>query len=172
MSDLYANVRLRPARIALLVRPTDLASVRKFMRCCTALWGGIYNPIIPVFRTPPSEWRPEHPERVKGYAIARGYIEFFEPDAYVEAEEGLTEEIGLRDLRGQHTIHRRVIPLGQFLRKQDHRDWSEPSMGLEITEVLRYIYETEQRFQLRDRRPAYLVRRELACPSAVVHQIC
>ncbi|MFN4183352.1 MAG: hypothetical protein ACK4M6_01085 [Hyphomonas sp.] len=169
MSDLYANVRLRPTRIALLVRPTDLASVRKFMRCCTALWGGIYNPIIPVFRTPPSEWRPTHPERVKGHAIARGYIEFFEPDAYVEAEEGLIEEIGLRDLRGRHTIHPRVIPLSQLLKKQDHRDWSEPSIGLGITEVLRHIYETEQRFQLRDRRPAYLVRKESG--SAVAEAI-
>lgn len=169
MIDLHATVRLRPARIALLVRPTDLTSVRKFMRCCAALWGGVYNPIIPVFRTPPAEWRSPHPERVKGYAIARGYIEFFEPDAYVEAEEGLLEELDLKALRGRHTLHDRVIPLGHLFRKLDHRDWSEPSLGLGVTDALRHIYTTEQRFQLRDKRPAYIVRSEAG--SAVAEAI-
>ena len=51
MTDLSAVVRLRPARIALLVRPNDTRSVRRFMRISACMWGGIYNPIIPVFAT-------------------------------------------------------------------------------------------------------------------------
>ncbi|MBK8545476.1 MAG: hypothetical protein IPL62_19270 [Caulobacteraceae bacterium] len=160
MTDLSATVRLRPTRIALLVRPNDLTSIRRFMRVCASLWGGVYNPIIPVFRSPPPEWRPTHPERIKGVAVARGYIEFFEPDAFVEAEEGLLDAIGMEALRERHTLHSRVIPLNRFLAKLDHRDWSEPTLGLGIVDALRHIYETEQRFQLRDKRPAYLVRSE------------
>jgi len=157
MTSLSAEVTLRPMRIALLVRPTDVASIRRFMRICACLWGGMYNPIIPVFRVPPSEWRPKYPERIKGYAIARGYVEFYEPDAFVEAEVGLLEEAGLGSLRDKHSLHRRVIPLEDFLRQQDHHDWSEPQIGLSILEVLRHIYEKERRFQLRDPRPAILV---------------
>ena len=158
MTSVSAAVRLRPARIALLVRPTDLASIRRFMRICACLWGGVYNPIIPVFRAPPKEWRPKYPERIKGYAIARGYVEFFEPDAFVEAEEGLLEEAGLGALRDKHGLQRRIISLRDFLRQVDHRDWSEPHLGLSITEVLRHVYDEERRFQLRDQRPAFLVR--------------
>ena len=55
--DVSATVRLRPTRIALLVRPSDLTSIRRFMRACTCLWGGVYNPIIPVFRSCPPDWR-------------------------------------------------------------------------------------------------------------------
>lgn len=128
------------------------------MRICACLWGGVYNPIIPVFRTPPHEWRPQHPERTKGYAIARGHVEFFEPDAYVEASAGLLEEAGLGALRDKHGLHRRVILLKDLLRQLDHRDWSEPHLGLGIVEALRHIYDEEQRFELRDRRPAILVR--------------
>jgi hypothetical protein len=87
MTDLNADVRLRPTRIGFLVRPTDMASIKKIMAYCCCLWGGAHNPIIPVFKSTPKDWRDERFERLKGPAIARGYINFFEPDVYVEAEE-------------------------------------------------------------------------------------
>ena len=80
MSDLSAEIQLRPTRIGFLVHPADLASVRRIMRACTCLWGGVYNPIIPVFNKPPNEWRSEVYERFKGAAVAKGYVRFFEPD--------------------------------------------------------------------------------------------
>lgn len=95
MTDLSANIRLRPTRMGFLVKPTDMASVRKIMRVCTCLWGGIHNPIIPVFRTSPKEWRSDKYDRMKGQAITKGYIKFFEPDVFVESESGLLEEAGL-----------------------------------------------------------------------------
>ena len=88
MPELSAEILLRPTRIGFLTRPTDLASVRAIMRACTCLWGGIYNPIIPVFTRAPEEWRPEIYQRFKGIEIAKGYARFFEPDVYVETEEG------------------------------------------------------------------------------------
>ena len=96
MPEIFAEIQLRPTRIGFLVRPSDLASVRTIMRTCACLWGGAYNPIIPVFKRPPKEWRAANYELFKGLAIARGYVRFFEPDVYVEAEEGLLEEAGTR----------------------------------------------------------------------------
>jgi hypothetical protein len=95
MHDISAEIQLRPVRIGFLVRPTDLASVRAIMRACVCPWGGTYNPIIPVFKRPPKEWKPEIYERFKGPAIAKGYVRFFEPDVYVETQAGLLEEAGL-----------------------------------------------------------------------------
>jgi hypothetical protein len=130
------------------------------MRSCTCLWGGLYNPIIPVFRVPPKEWRPERFERVKGLAIARGYINFFEPDVFVESEEGLLEDAGLGALREKHIIHPYVVTLKQFLTPEPDRDWSDPAFGLNIMDVFRYIYESERRFELKNDRPSVLVKRQ------------
>lgn len=122
MTDLTANIRLRPTRIGFLVRPTDMTSIRKIMRVCTCLWGGLYNPIIPVFRTPPKEWRQEKFERVKGLDVAKGYIRFFEPDVFVEAENGLLEEAGLGALREKYILEKQVVSFDDFLKPRDHRD--------------------------------------------------
>ena len=40
-----------------------------------------------------------------------------------------------------------------------NQDWSEFKLGLGIMDVLKHVYESEQRFQLRDDRPAYLVKK-------------
>src|SRR3989442_15581627 len=116
MAEISATIRLRPTRIGFLVRPTDIASIRRIMRACSCLWGGVYNPIIPVFRVPPKEWRVDPFERVKGLAVAKGYINFFEPDVFVESEDGLLEEAGLGALREKHVMHPYVSTLKNFLR--------------------------------------------------------
>ena len=64
---------------------------------------------------------------------------------------------GLGALRDKYSIRRRVFPLSALLGQVDHRDWAESQIGVSIVECLRHIYEKEQRFQLRDKRPAFLV---------------
>ena len=53
------------------------------MRYCAAVWGGVYNPFIPVFSKPPKSWASDPFDRVRGIGVAKGYIRFFEPDVYV-----------------------------------------------------------------------------------------
>lgn len=158
MSDLSATIRLRPVRIALLVRPANLSAIRTFMRICTCLWGGEYNPIIPVFRSQPKDWRTKLPEHMTGAEISRGYVEFFEPDAFVESEPNLLEKIGLGALRDTNPINKRVVLLRDLLTCQSHHDWSELALGLNIFDVMKQIYKSEQRFELRNKRPAYIVK--------------
>ena len=127
------------------------------MRFCVCLWGGVYNPIIPVFRPRPKEWRKE---RLSGAETARGYVEFFEPEAFVEAKPQLLERIGLERLRKETWTGKRVAPLDELVVSQSYGNRAEPEIGLGIIDALRYIYENEQRFALREKRPAYLVRPE------------
>ena len=122
------------------------------------MWGGVFNPIIPVFRSRPGDWRSEIPERMTGADIAHGYVEFFEPDAFVEAEPDLLEKVGLGTIRDKHGIHRRVIPLQELLSCRSDHDWSELSVGIGVNDVLKHIYETERRFELRDKHPAIVVK--------------
>jgi hypothetical protein len=160
MVDISANIRLRPIRVGFLVRPNDLASVREIMRYCAAVWGGIYNPIIPVFNTPPKIWASEPFDRVRGIAVAKGYIRFFEPDAYVEAEKGLLELVGLGAVRDRLTVYPDVLTLAELLRPERHKDWCEPAFGLNIHDVHAHLYRTDQQFTKRDWRENIIVETE------------
>ena len=159
MTDVSATIRLRPTRIALLVRPTDFSAVRKFMRISTCLWGGVFNPIIPVFRSYPKDWSPTLPEeRLTGAEVARGYVNFFEPDVYVEAEPHLLKKIGLDAIYSESLLDKRVFPLKEFLTCEMHRDYSELAAGLGIVDALKHVYETKLRFKQREEHSAILVK--------------
>ena len=94
MPDISAEIQLRPTRIGFLVRPTDLASVRAIMRACTCLWGGTYNPIIPVFKRPPKEWKPGIYERFKGPAIAKRVCPILRAGRVCRSGSGLARRSG------------------------------------------------------------------------------
>jgi hypothetical protein len=149
MAELSAVVKLRPARIALLVSPGDKASIINFMRVSACMWGGVYNPIIPVFHKQPKAWAAEFVGDVSGLDVARGYIQFFEPDAFVEAQPGLLEKVGLGSLRA-YISSRNVLTLNKLLAAEPHRDWDDLHLGLPVTDCLKELYQTEQRFQQRD----------------------
>lgn len=131
------------------------------MRICACLWGGSYNPIIPVFRQTPKEWREDARVKRKPSEVVRGYVEFFEPDCYVESQSGLLEEAGLGALSDHRLSDKRSVPLSRFLSAYGSRDWIEPVFGLGIADVLQHVYEEEQRFQLKNPNEAILVRRHV-----------
>lgn len=107
------NRRLRPLRFAFLVRPGDSESLLKTIQLNTCLWGGRFNPIIPIFRRLPAGWSDDllerHPEiskqltarakrrikRVRTHAreFVRGYLDAFEPDYLVEMTPGLAKDV-------------------------------------------------------------------------------
>lgn len=156
MPEVSATIRLRPTRIGFLVRPNDLKSIRKIMQYNMCVWGGMYNPIIPVFKIPPKHWRTGMKRDSKD--ISQGYVRFFEPDVYVESEKGLLEEAGLGALRPKLRLFSSVITLAEFLKPERAKSWSEPAFSLSMTDVFGHLYETEQRFELRDKAETYLVK--------------
>lgn len=152
MATVFGSVRLRPTRIGLLVRPSqsNLQLIRRFLRCCACLWGGRYNPIIPVARTIPSEWRRRLPRHATGRVLADGYIHFFEPDVFVEAEPGLGEELGIATERH---FDRRVVPLSEFVVKRETRV-PDFAFGMNVFDVYQHRYEREFQFERRH-KPRY-----------------
>lgn len=155
MAELTASIRLRPTRVALLVSPSDRDSIIRFMRISACMWGGRYNPIIPVFRKPPKAWAAEFQGDKTGVDIARGYIRFFEPDVFVEAKPGLLKTMGLESLRG--VIGNRPITLDELLSPDPNRSWAELRFGLPITDALGALYDREERFLQREPRSAMVV---------------
>ncbi len=147
MTTLSASVRLRPTRIGFLVRPDDTAAVRQVMQVCTCLWGGIYNPIIPVCTALPGAWRDPPFREITGPQLARGYLKFFEPDVFVETQDGLAAEIGLADTQLEYG-EPRTIPINVF--SDSKPDRMPRPFGTSILHVYRSLYEREFRFLSRD----------------------
>ncbi|WP_316976087.1 hypothetical protein [Shumkonia mesophila] len=153
MARLYGSVRLRPTRIGFLVRPTQENHhvVRRFMRLCCCLWGGAFNPIIPVAKVLPSAWRGNRHAEITGPGLAEAYVRFFEPDVFVEAESGLAKETGIVD-EVRRLGRGRVVTLDNFVEsKEVHRP--DFAYGLNIFDLYKHRYEQEFQFVSRHRRP-------------------
>jgi hypothetical protein len=159
MTTLSASLTLRPTRIGFFVKPDDMESLRRIFQTCTCLWGGVYNPIIPVSANLPDAWKERHPlPDPDPVEIAKGYIDFFEPDVFVEAQEGLAKEIGLTvgDLDYDHP---RLLSLDAFFTKGGPYDPDIP-LGTSIFHLYRDLYEREFKFVPRHERRVALMAAE------------
>ena len=115
------------------------------MQVCACLWGGAYNPIIPVCSELPERWRQDPPLRNStGEELARGYIDFFEPDVFVESEPGLAARAGVGD-RSLTYSEPRVVSLAAFFEPKEGNQTKTP-FGLSIFDLYRDLYDREFKF--------------------------
>lgn len=130
-----------------MVHPSDKKSLSEIFRINTSLWGGAFNPIIPVFSRPPKCWSNDH-RADRSCKASRGYLRYFEPDVFVEAEEGLAEAVGLPS-GFKSGYQAKVTNLKGFW---DHPkgDRDGPKFGLSMSDVLYHAYNTERKFVLRE----------------------
>jgi hypothetical protein len=143
MPTVSGSVRLRPTRIGLLVRPSQSSrpAVARFARLCACLWGGRFNPIVPVAKVLPPEWKAMLPRNTTGRDLADGYIRFFEPDVFVEAEEGLADELGIEP---GSQLAARVLPLSALVTSETRG--TDFAFGLNAFDVYKHLYERELQF--------------------------
>lgn len=134
------------------MRPADRVSISRIMRWCTCLWGGRFNPIIPVGRYPAC-WREEHKAlRKPDREVARDYMLFFEPDVLVEAEPGLAASIGYGAL-DEDGFERQLLSLDALFSSEGE---SRPRFyfGLSVRDAYDDIFQSQRQFVLRDAPPA------------------
>ena len=142
MNNIRVDIRLRPIRFGFLVRPDDAKNILEIFRINTCLWGGMFNPIIPFFDSVQSglESKDFHSENPK--EMTNGYLDFFEPDFLVEAEEGLAREFGFGP--------KRVLQITDILERLGGRGWD--IHGLSVHELYSELYQEEFRFEPRHQR--------------------
>lgn len=93
------ETRVRPIRVAHLVDPGATAQVRAAIRLSSTLWGGMYSPIVPVYRRAPRSWKKRGVGRHSAREVVLGYIEAFDPDIlfqYCTSIPGYIAELGLQ----------------------------------------------------------------------------
>jgi hypothetical protein len=143
---------LRPTRIGFLVRPTDYPSIRRIFQICSCLWGGVYNPLIPVCDSVPEQWKSPPFRNPTGLELARGYIDFFQPDVFVEAEPGLATKAQIEKIE-LDIREPRVVSLDSFAQAGSRQ--IELAFGLNIFDLYQQLYDREFKFIARhDQRVA------------------
>ena len=142
MNNIRVDIRLRPIRFGFLVRPDDQENILEIFRINTCLWGGMFNPIIPFFESVPSGLESESFRFENPKEMINGYLDFFEPDFLVEAEEGLAREFGFGP--------KRVLQITDILERLGGRGWD--IHGLSVHELYWELYRSEFRFESRHSR--------------------
>jgi hypothetical protein len=77
------TITLRPIKFAFLVNPTERDIVDRVIQASLFQWGGLHNPIVPIYRRLPADW-PDLPARgMQATEICAGYLRVFDPDAVI-----------------------------------------------------------------------------------------
>ena len=144
-----AKFRIRPLRLAFLVEPDDLAAVRKVFRISTALWGGRYNAILPVFRRAPSRYAEQWVPGPSAREFLSGMVAAFEPDFLVPMRDEL-----MATAKGCIAENRIVGPM-EILRPGENEDEDPIGMGVSVRELFAHLY--EKQFQFVRRHPPTVI---------------
>jgi hypothetical protein len=90
-----ATVRVRPLRFAFVVEPRDKTGLQKIFETNSALWGGIFNFIIPLFKQVPTRYREKYSKTIPAQAMLKSLVEAFQPDYLVELKPGAASSYGI-----------------------------------------------------------------------------
>ena len=77
------TVTLRPIKFAFLVNPAERDILDRVVAANLFQWGGLHNPIVPIYRRLPQYWSDLPTRRLPPAEICRGYLRMFDPDAVI-----------------------------------------------------------------------------------------
>ncbi len=138
--------RLRPLRLAFLVEPTKRSQVLRAIEACTTRWGGVANPIIPVYRRSPRWMRAERGgSGLTITDITRAWLDTFEPDYLIECAPGLSDGLGYDS---------RLVTDIASVEKSEFGEGI--GYGVSVADVYRRAYEKEYRFEQRHANTVWL----------------
>ena len=142
------DIRLRPIKLAFLVEPNDRKAIFEAIQISSFLWGGIYNPIIPVFSRTPAVWKKgDLISHYTGKEILEGYLETFNPDYVVPLGRCTKKKLDLRN--------REVISASDVLSEVE-KDGT-PKYGVGLFEILSNFYDKELKYKRRKPIDFYLL---------------
>ncbi len=146
---MFGNVslRTRPLRFACLVDPEDKHALRSAVELNSSLWGGKYNPIIPLYRRIPKKWRKKSVTGSTGLQIVGGYLDTFDPDIIIRFGKKLPRAFNTRGLE--------IIDPSEIWKYfEGNPSERVPQYGAGIFEILDHIF--DEHFQYVERFPTII----------------
>ncbi|MGV3518726.1 hypothetical protein [Luteitalea sp.] len=142
-----AEIKTRPLRFAFIVEPGSADQVRAAIRLGSTLWGGVFSPIVPLFRRMPATWRDHGRPAPPAKAVVEGYLDAFDPDVLVQFTSHLPAYVSTT---GRHVL--KPEDIWEPLRKGNSRN---PAYGIGLLEVLDGVF--EEHFKYRAKYPVRVV---------------
>lgn len=130
------DLRLRPIKLAFLVLPSDKNFILQAIQINSFLWGGLFNPIIPIYRRTPKNWGDRLAGNIRGKDIVEGYIKAFDPDFVIP--------LGKLSPTDFQTLNKTFIKPDDIISGMD--DNGTPRYGIGLFEILRHLYKNEFKF--------------------------
>ena len=130
------ELSLRPLKLAFLVDPADSTALTEAIQINTFLWGGMFNPIVPVYRRLPAVWRERFHSHLTAQTLVTGYLDAFDPDFVVTVGKVTPPKAGVG--------FREVIPSSEIL--ANVKEDGTPKYGIGLLEVLNHFAEKELTF--------------------------
>jgi hypothetical protein len=140
-AQITVSRRVRPVRLAFLVRPGSEADYLTAVEISTALWGGVYNAIIPVFQSTPAWWKDSPLPSPSAKQILDGYLQAFEPD-YVVSNPELASTPLIESLRRLSSADIQLVSGS-----------GDSNYGVNVGHIYQHLYDSQFRFQLRHPAP-------------------
>lgn len=135
------QLRLRPLKLGYLVNPSDPQQVRGAIRLSTSLWGGTYDPIIPVYKKTPSSWADKPGRPPSAETIIGGFIDAFDPDILVQFTADLpkaAKQSGLRIIKPDDVWHH-----------YDREGELHPTFGIGIFEIAHGYFDEYFKYKMK-----------------------
>ena len=135
------RIRVRPIRVAFLVNPADRVGLYNAIELSTLLWGGSFNPIIPVYNRTPAKWDAHRIRYLPSpNDVIEGYLNGFDPDIVVPVGTcfGRTFQVGNRDIVSADEL------IGDF------KESASPNYGVGIIDLLNDLIEKEFKYKRYD----------------------
>jgi hypothetical protein len=130
------KVKLRPLRLAFLVDPAEKGAVIRAIETTSFLWGGAFNPILPLFQRLPRSLKRAVGSRINASTLLDGYLDAFDPDFVITV--GALESID-GPFRGYEVVKCSTI-------LESVGDDGMPAFGIGLFELLRGFAENELKF--------------------------
>jgi hypothetical protein len=145
------HVKLRPLKFCFLVNPGDPAALLEAIKINSLLWGGTYNPIIPIHKKIPNFWKKDNPYIPNGKSandITKGYFDNFDPDYYVP--------IGNVNISALRLPGERILPISRLLPNNETQNLL--GYGVHVFDIINHFMDTELKYVRRDPLNIFLPR--------------
>jgi hypothetical protein len=132
------DIKTRPLKLAFLVDPNSSKQVREAIRLSSTLWGGVYFPIIQLYKRMPKTWQEKPIKTPSSKSVILGYIEAFDPDVFVQLSKNIPcyiSESGIKIIKPEY-IWRDIGEDGNLT----------PRFGIGLFEILNEIFKQDFRF--------------------------
>jgi hypothetical protein len=146
------TVKSRSLRLAFLI-PPDKSALLKAIEVNSTLWGGFFNPIIPLFQQAPKAWKEYPGQKISMRNRMLGYVRAFDPDVLVNCTNGELPSY----LNGGRRLSIRIDEIWSDFHSDERN--GTPKYGVGIFELLNGIFkeffEIKRRFPTKVLLPTY-----------------